>query len=1071
MSPSRPVRRAGVAGITVALLTSTALVAAPAMAGGPVPEQPAPEQTSEAGNAVAEAVDPGAAKAPEEAPAVEEQAVPIDALIVIGLSGSYDTSGAHALLDRINEIRAEAAAEGITVDGVPVSGAPLAWSPELEGIAQQRAAEISFSFSHERPDGSGRLTALEGNGFQVEVLDENLALSEGTLAAVEDWYAEKQAYLDFLATGLDTGNFARYATLISDEYGYVGIASFTLESLYEMDLEDPTLPLERSRAAEVFGAEEGAQTIPGMGYVAGTVGTGGTAVVALFSATPSGEAATLPDGPAIVPLGVTPGYIVGSVEGPSSLVEGETGQAVAQAVAGVDPWGGSTTIQGDVSGSIAITWSSSDPSVAIVDEDGTVTAVAPGTAQISATTAGMPLGTFTVTVEEAPVVPVSVSNPEPVSTESGRAPELPASASVAWSNGERTEEPIAWEAVDPALYGARLGGSFEVEGSVEGWGSPVVCRVEVEPAAPVGASPLPPASTEEGLAPELPASASVEWSNGERTEEPIAWEGPDPESYARAGSFEARGAAAGVPVACEVEVRAPTVASVDAPAPVATPAGSAPELPASVGASMSNGSAAELPVEWGAVDPSAYSGRLGGSFEVEGSVEGWGSPVRVEVEVLPAEAVSARAAGPASTVEGLAPELPASASVEWSNGERTEEPIAWEAVDPALYARPGSFEVEGAAGDTGLTVRCEVEVSARAALSAQAPGPVSTEAGRAPELPGSALVRWDNGQETEEAVAWEEPDPESYHDGGSFNVEGLIETAELTVTVEVDVAPAVAVSCVEASLTTPAGIMPQLPSSLEVLWSNGDRSDEAVSWPALDAESYAVPEELTVEGTFDNPKVGLVAQALVSVGEPVVVGIDEPPAVETTAGVRPSLPTEVTARFSDGASLRLPVVWADVPAASYHSVGSFAVEGTVEGFDAPVGIEIHVAAALPQWVQPVYVTTAPRTAPVLPDTVRIVWANGETTYEPVQWKGVSPTQYSRPGTFTVNGVAADQNIQATVTVAEPQERPVTNTPGDIAPTGDETGRHGVLATWLSAAGAAVVAASAALLHHRRRSDG
>ena len=332
-------------------------------------------------------------------------------------------------------------------------------------------------------------------------------------------------------------------------------------------------------------------------------------------------------------------------------------------------------------------------------------------------------------------------------------------------------------------------------------------------------------------------------------------------------------------------------------------------------------------------------------------------------------------------------------------------------------------------------------------------------------------MRWDNGQETEEAVAWEEPDPASYHDGGSFNVEGLVETAELTVTVEVDVAPAVAASCVEASLTTPAGVMPQLPSSLEVLWSNGDRSDEAVSWPALDAESYAVPGELSVEGTFENPKVGLVAQALVSVGEPVVVGIDEPPAVETTAGVRPSLPTEVTARFSDGASLRLPVVWADVPAASYHSVGSFGVEGTVEGYDAPVGIEIHVAAALPQWVQPVYVTTAPRTAPVLPDTVRIVWANGETTYEPVQWKGVSPTQYSRPGTFTVNGVAADQDIQATVTVAEPQERPVTDAPGDIAPTGDETGRRSVLATWLSAAGAAVVATSAALLHRRRRSDG
>ena len=1067
MSPSRPVRRAGVAGITVALLTSTALVAAPAMAGGPVPEQPAPEQTSEAGNAVAEAVDPGAAEAPEEAPAVEEQAVPIDALIVIGLSGSYDTSGAHALLDRINEIRAEAAAEGITVDGVPVSGAPLAWSPELEGIAQQRAAEVSFSFSHERPDGSGRLTALEGNGFQVEVLDENLALSEGTLAAVEDWYAEKQAYLDFLATGLDTGNFARYATLISDEYGYVGIASFTLDSLYEMDLKDPTLPLERSRAAEVFGTEEGAQTIPGMGYVAGTVGTGGTAVVALFSATPSGEAATLPDGPAIVPIEVTPGYIVGSVEGPSSLVEGETGQAVAQAVAGVDPWGGSTTIQGDVSGSISITWSSSDPSVAIVDEDGTVTAVAPGTAQISATTAGMPLGTFTVTVEEAPVVPVSVSNPEPVSTESGRAPELPASASVEWSNGERTEEPIAWEAVDPALY-ARPG-SFEVEGAAGDTGLTVGCEVEVSARAALSAQAPGPVSTEAGRAPELPGSALVRWDNGQETEEAVAWEDVRPQSYAQAGTFVVKGAVGdtGLTVGCEVEVSAPTVASVDALAPVSTEAGTAPELPASASVAWSNGRKTKEPVAWDPIRSEDYA--RGGQFTAEGTV--CGLPISCEVTVAPAYVTAVATPSPVTTASGRAPELPASASVEWSNGERTEEPIAWEAVDPALYARPGSFEVEGAAGDTGLTVGCEVEVSARAALSAQAPGPVSTEAGRAPELPGSALVRWDNGQETEEAVAWEEPNPASYHDGGSFNVEGLVETAGLTVTVEVDVAPAVAASCVEASLTTPAGVMPQLPSSLEVLWSNGDRSDEAVSWPALDAESYAVPGELTVEGTFDNPKVGLVAQALVSVGEPVVVGIDEPPAVETTAGVRPSLPTEVTARFSDGASLRLPVVWADMPAASYHSVGSFGVEGTVEGYDAPVGIEIHVAAALPQWVQPVYVTTAPRTAPVLPDTVRIVWANGETTYEPVQWKGVSPTQYSRPGTFTVNGVAADQDIQATVTVAEPQERPVTNTPGDIAPTGDETGRHGVLATWLSAAGAAVVAASAALLHHRRRSDG
>ncbi len=1329
MSPSRPVRRASVAGMTVALLTSTAIAAAPAMAGGPAPDQPPPEEVLEIEGAVVEEGDPEGEPQPldagvdeDAAVVIEQEPVYIDTLITIGLAGAYDTSGAHALLDRINEIRAEAAAEGITVDGVPVSGAPLEWSPELESVAQQRAAEVSFSFSHERPDGSGQLTALEGNGLEIEVLDENLALGEGTFASVESWYAEKQAYLDYLATELDTGNFARYATLISDDYHYVGIASFTLETLYEIDLEDPSLPLERSRAASVFDTEEGARTIPGMGYVAGTVGTGSTAVVALFSATPSGEAATYPDGPATIPVQVTPEYIVGSVEGPSTLVEGQSGQAVAHAVVGADPWGGSTTIQGDVSGSIDIGWSSSDEAVAVVDPAGTVTAVSPGTAVITATagdltiqgdvsgsidigwsssdeavavvdpagtvtavspgtavitaTAGdLMLGSFELTVEAAPPVPVSISPLDPVSTPSGTTPQLPSTVLAAMSDGTQAELPVEWDSMDPALYSAREGGSFQVTGRAQGWDEPVLAQVDVEPAQALSAtSPDPvsteagtapheggsfqvtgraqgwdepvlaqvdvepaqalsatspdPVSTEAGTAPQLPATVQVAWSNGETTDEPVEWgavdpglyaetgsfsvngtvsstdltvscpvevyaaapepvsvatldpividegaepelpktvevtwsdgsvtteavaweqvdpeilaeagshlltgsvgktgltvsceltveaapatpasatspdpvtteagtapqlpttvkvtwsdgetidepvewDAVDPKLYAEGGSFAVEGTACGLPVACTVTVAPAFVTGVATLSPITTPSGTAPALPGTVSAEMSNGTSRELPVTWDAVDPELYCARAGGSLVATGAAEGWEAPVEVEVVVEPAYIESVENPPAVSTVEAVAPVLPESLATTWSNGESDQAQVTWSAVEPSAYAQPGAFEVSGTLEGWDSPITCQVTVNAKSALSVEDPQPVQTEAGTAPVLPETVAVAWDNGSETQEPVAWDTVDPASYHNGGTFTVNGTVETAGLPAEVTVEVAPATPLSCAEAVASTPAGLVPELPSGLEVQWSNGDETTEPVSWPDHDAATYLVPGDVLVEGAFENPAVNLTAQATVVVTDPIIVGLETPAPITIVAGVRPVLPDETTATLSDGSTTVLPIAWSEIPASLYHSAGTFAVEGHVEGFDDPLAIQVDVTPALPQWVQSVYVTTTQRTAPILPDTVRVVWTNGETTQEPVAWRTISPTQYSRPGSFTVNGTAADQAVQATVTVVEGQVRPVAPDGEDIAPTADETPQQGPLVAWLAATGSALVASAAALIHRRRNRD-
>ncbi len=181
------------------------------------------------------------------------------------------------------------------------------------------------------------------------------------------------------------------------------------------------------------------------------------------------------------------------------------------------------------------------------------------------------------------------------------------------SNGTTRELPVTWGAVDPELYCARAGGSLVATGAAEGWEAPIEVEVVVEPAAALEAEPPAGVTTEEAVAPVLPATAKVAWSNGETTEEQVAWDPVDESSYAAAGTFEAGGTAAGVPVSCAVTVVEPTVASVAQPGPVTTPSGTAPALPGTVSAEMSNGTARELPVTWEAVDPELYCARAGGS--------------------------------------------------------------------------------------------------------------------------------------------------------------------------------------------------------------------------------------------------------------------------------------------------------------------------------------------------------------------------------------------------------------------------------------------------------------------------
>lgn len=137
---------------------------------------------------------------------------------VVGLPGSYETTAARKLVDRVNEIRKEAADLGYVS-----SYTPVAWSDSLEYAAQIRAAEAAFggeALGHTRPSDNDSFS-VEGAGDL-----EALSWSDNAAMGVETWYAEKGAYERHLA-GDETVEEAAYADYLALlDARYIGLSSF-----------------------------------------------------------------------------------------------------------------------------------------------------------------------------------------------------------------------------------------------------------------------------------------------------------------------------------------------------------------------------------------------------------------------------------------------------------------------------------------------------------------------------------------------------------------------------------------------------------------------------------------------------------------------------------------------------------------------------------------------------------------------------------------------------------------------------------------------------------------------------
>ena len=134
---------------------------------------------------------------------------------VVGIKGVFSAPDKQAIVSRINEIRKEAYNEGLVDRYVPVK-----WSNRLEQASLRRAAESSFAASpHTRLTGEELYAGEYSDNFAH--LAGNLAWNtQGLMKGIEQWYKEKQN----LKTSL--GETGHYTHMIDPKWTTVAMSAF-----------------------------------------------------------------------------------------------------------------------------------------------------------------------------------------------------------------------------------------------------------------------------------------------------------------------------------------------------------------------------------------------------------------------------------------------------------------------------------------------------------------------------------------------------------------------------------------------------------------------------------------------------------------------------------------------------------------------------------------------------------------------------------------------------------------------------------------------------------------------------
>lgn len=393
------------------------------------------------------------------------------------------------------------------------------------------------------------------------------------------------------------------------------------------------------------------------------------------------------------------------------------------------------------------------------------------------------------------------------------------------------------------------------------------------------------------------------------------------------------------------------------------------------------------------------------------------------------------------TAAGIAPALPSSISVNYSNGQSYTCPVEWNEISADQYQKEGTFVVEGHLKSyPSMLAQCTVAV--RSAKSVQTELTCTTLTGEVPSLPYSASVVFDSGATEQIPVSWDSFDASLYSKVGSFTVKGKLngfDYREVTCTVTVK-DPKDVLDLNSLRFERVVGDISPLSTYVYFPFTQSNNTTYTqgyqVNWDNADVSQFQKAGTYTVTGTLvtyneSSAANGLKVTAQVEVKE--VASIDALAPVNTPVGVRPTtgggLPYSVEVAFTDGTKKQCNIAWDPILDTQVASEGSFKLSGSLSYWtntssssstQVELGDSNRVTATISVRALQMPSSTSTSTLigcqPNMPGSIEATMWNGSRGNFPVQWSTISQDALKNLGQITVSGYFTGSNIPATATV-------------------------------------------------------
>lgn len=395
-----------------------------------------------------------------------------------------------------------------------------------------------------------------------------------------------------------------------------------------------------------------------------------------------------------------------------------------------------------------------------------------------------------------------------------------------------------------------------------------------------------------------------------------------------------------------------------------------------------------------------------------------------------------------TTSPGVAPSLPSTAYISYSDNSGCSCDVEWDEVSEVDYQKPGSFVVEGHLTYSRSTlVSCTVNV--REIKSVQTEFECMTAVGMSPSLPYQAMVTFDQNESQPVHINWDSVNPDSYAQPGTFVVKGRLDgldRREVTCTVAVKDAKDY-FDLDSLTYERVVGDESPLDSDVHLKVTRPDGEywyNYPVKWDNADASRFQTAGTYEVAGTIGDCGVsslaGLKVKATVVVKE--VASIAQVAPIDTPVGIRPttgssagSLPYTVKVTFTDGSTVNGGVTWDTILDSMVAQEGSFTLGGSIMysrskpgSPSIPVSLgsahraSINVNVCALQMPSTTSISTLVGAQIHMPYTIEATMWNGSRGNYSVQWPAISQNTLNKLGKSTITGYFLGSNIPVTATI-------------------------------------------------------